>query len=218
VVLAQQVDRHAHDQLERRCTAHKRSGGRCKNAALRDTTVSGYPGGRASQVKRKARQRIEEAAERMTRELLKIATDNTVSDSVRLAAIRDALDRAGLSAKTAVEVGVAVKPWESVIEGFTEIVSGSVCGIPSIPRIPDDSGAEHPPALASGSPKCTLLACVTPTLSQTMARRRIQASGTAGLQSGATGSRTDDAGRRRRRTGSDAPGSRSDARSARASH
>lgn len=42
----------------------------------------------------------------MACELLKIPTDDNVADSDRLAAIRDALDRAGLAAKTAVSAEV----------------------------------------------------------------------------------------------------------------
>ena len=73
----------------------------------------------------------------MARELLGMATDPNVADPVKLSAIRDALDRAGLKPVTAVDLEVSTKPWESVMEGISGIVSA--------PREP------HHTALESGS-------------------------------------------------------------------
>ena len=131
-----------------RCTAHRKNGDRCKRAAINGGRVCTHHGGNAPAVKAKARQRIEDAADRMARELLKMAVDENVSDAVKLAAIRDALDRAGLSAKTAVSVAIAPKPWEVI---FDDITSGSRAESRRRRGMPDDELNGWPqPALVHG--------------------------------------------------------------------
>lgn len=105
-------------EAKRPCAAHKTNGDPCRKQALAGTTVCRTHGGATRHVKAKARVRLEMAADRMAKELLGIAVSEDASDAVKLAAIRDALDRAGLSAKTAVEVKVEPsKPWEDILAG-----------------------------------------------------------------------------------------------------
>ena len=96
------------DVPERQCSAHKRDGSRCKNAAIQGGTVCGYHGGNAPAVKAKARLRLEMASDRLARQLPNMTTDPNVADPVKLAAIKDALDRSGLAAKNAVSVEVGI--------------------------------------------------------------------------------------------------------------
>lgn len=106
----------------RRCVS-RRKGRQCLRPAIDGGTVCYHHGGAAPQVKAKARQRLEEAADRMAKELLGIAT-GAESESVKLAAIRDALDRAGVSAKQAVELSATAsepKPYEDLLMGITGI-------------------------------------------------------------------------------------------------
>jgi hypothetical protein len=131
-----------------RCTAHRKNGDRCKRAAIAGGRVCTHQGGSAPAVNAKARQRIEDAADRMARELLKMAIDENVSDAVKLAAIRDALDRAGLSARTAVSVEVGRRPFEEI---FDDIGGGSRAESRARRGMPDDDLNEcFTPALVHG--------------------------------------------------------------------
>lgn len=103
----------------RTCSAHRSNGQPCRRAAINGGTVCATHGGRSPQVKRAARVRLEMAADRMAKELLGIASADDAPPAVKLAAIRDALDRAGLGAKTAVEVEVGLKPFEELLTDMT---------------------------------------------------------------------------------------------------
>lgn len=106
---------------KRRCKAHSsRTGEPCKLPPLKGMEVCRSHGGAAKQCKRAAQRRIDEAADRMARELLGIAK-TAESEAVKLAAVKDALDRAGLSPKHAVELEVSTAPWQEVLPGVARI-------------------------------------------------------------------------------------------------
>lgn len=104
-----------------RCTARRQDGQPCKAMAARGANVCRVHGGSAPQVRNAAKRRLEQAADVLVQRLLGFAIDGDVPDAVALAAIRDALDRAGLSAKTQVEVEVGVRPFEKAFDGMARI-------------------------------------------------------------------------------------------------
>lgn len=99
------------------CTAHRFNGEPCRKQRVTGATVCTTHGGRAPQVKEKARIRLEMAGDKLAKELLRIAIDDPdVPDALRLAAVRDALSRIRISEKTEVSVEVSSsKPFEELL-------------------------------------------------------------------------------------------------------
>lgn len=108
---------------QHRCKAHRKNGDRCKQPAIAGATVCRVHGGAAKHVKAAARARLENAADLMAKELLGIAIDPDVAPAVKLAAIKDALDRSGLKAPN--EVVVSASATTGFDEVFTDVFTGS---------------------------------------------------------------------------------------------
>lgn len=114
-------DWETYAEPSRRCAGHKKTGERCKNAAILGSTVCRFHGGAARHVRAAARARLENAADLMAKQLLGIAL-TAEGEAVKLNAIKDALDRAGLKAPTQVEIG-PTKPYEEVLSDVFDGIS-----------------------------------------------------------------------------------------------
>ncbi|MGV0721548.1 hypothetical protein ABQF17_15020 [Mycolicibacterium elephantis] len=112
-------DWETYAEPSRRCVGHKKTGERCKNAAILGSTVCRFHGGAAKHVKAAARARLDNAADLMAKQLLRIAIGSE-SEAVKLAAVKDALDRTLGKAPTTVEIG-PTKPYEEVL---TDVFDG----------------------------------------------------------------------------------------------
>lgn len=105
---------------ERRCTAHvvgtKR---RCRAYAIKGGTVCVYHGGSAPQVRAAAQRVLLAAVDPALAELVTLAR-SAESESVRLQAVRDILDRVGLGATTKIEAEVTHFDGESKLDRAIE--------------------------------------------------------------------------------------------------
>ncbi|WP_131809762.1 hypothetical protein [Mycolicibacterium fortuitum] len=124
----------------KRCKAKNAKGQRCQRISIEGGFTCYTHGGAAPHVKAAARARIENATDRMAKELLGMAIDPDMTPQVKLNAIKDALDRGGL------------KPTESVVvsagqpTGFDEVFEGIYSG-PKVERVEQESpglGIERP--------------------------------------------------------------------------
>jgi len=88
-----------------KCSAKRTDGNPCKAPAIRGATVCRVHGGSAPQVKKAAARRVLEALVAPALiQLRKIVEDENTPTAVRLAAVRDILDRTGFASVKQVEV------------------------------------------------------------------------------------------------------------------
>jgi len=102
--------------MERRCTAHARSGEQCKRRPIPGGTVCCMHGGKTPVVQAKARQRLLEMVDPALAQLARLLADATVPDPVKLGAAKDILDRAGFNAKQLLEVEVTTHNGDSELD------------------------------------------------------------------------------------------------------
>lgn len=88
------------------CTARKTNGDPCRKRPIKGGNVCNKHGGSAPQVRAAALRRIQAAADPAAATLVGLLYDKTAPHAVRLNAARDLLDRAGLTAKTGIEIDV----------------------------------------------------------------------------------------------------------------
>ncbi|WP_237085003.1 hypothetical protein [Mycobacteroides abscessus] len=85
----------------------------------------------------------------MAEQLLKMATDPNVADAVKLSAIKDALDRGGVTAKTVATVEITAKPFEEIFDADVVVTAGGRADYRRSRGIADDS--DTPTALVSST-------------------------------------------------------------------
>ena len=126
----------------RKCTARKKDGTPCKRPPIKGGSVCMSHGGAAPQVRRKANERLLQGVPKMLTELKRLATDESMPPNVRLAAIRDWLDRAGIGEAMKAEVTLNAAPWEAMLgEVLLQYDAGDD---EPITLSPDDDGAYVP--------------------------------------------------------------------------
>ena len=103
-----------------RCRAHSARDGRpCNNRPILGGVVCRIHGGSAPQVKKSARERLDEMVDPAIMELRRLI-ESADSDAVKLAAVKDVLDRAGYKPREKVDLNVQTvkaidsQAWESV--------------------------------------------------------------------------------------------------------
>jgi len=116
---------------KRTCTAKKKDGTPCKRPPIKGGTVCMSHGGAAPQVRRKANERLLQGVPKMLTELKRLATDESIPANVRLAAIRDWLDRAGIGESDKHELLLTTPKWQEALDDIfieynPDVIDGEV--------------------------------------------------------------------------------------------
>jgi hypothetical protein len=117
---------------ERRCRGHKKTGERCQRPAILGGTVCRHHGGAAAHVKKAAQARMDNFADRAARILIGIAEAPDTPHPVKLAAVKDLLDRCGLSARTAVDVNLELPRYARLFDKIARDTSLGLDGAPAV--------------------------------------------------------------------------------------
>lgn len=141
-----------------KCVARNRFGERCKKYPIEGGIVCASHGGSAPQVRRKAQERLAMAMDDAAALLIRFAHDPDVPPNVRLAAVRDILDRGGIGTKQ--ELEVVLKPWEVAVEGILvddgkedrDVIDGEVVEVREIPPSDYEWPAEKLPSIMDDPP------------------------------------------------------------------
>lgn len=99
-------------------------GNQCPRPCIKGAPVCGSHGGNLPNVKKSAARRLAMASDPAAEKLIHMAlTDKSVSDEIRLKALIQILDRAGIAGKTTLEL--EIKPWQSVLQKIYGSMNGS---------------------------------------------------------------------------------------------
>lgn len=128
-----------------KCSAHRTNGDPCSAWAIKGSNVCRTHGGSAPQVKRKAAERIAAAADDAAGELVALVM-SAESESVKLAAIRDLLDRAGYGAKQEIKQDVTVHGDGDLDREIAGLVEKLAAGGEGRAQVAPDRSSEAAPA------------------------------------------------------------------------
>lgn len=128
---------------DRQCTAHRKTGDRCKNRPIICGTVCHKHGGSAPQVKKKAAERIAEAADDAAALLVQFMENPKNDIKVRTQIAQDLLNRAGHSGKQSVDLQMTV--FDHAIENGDFLVDVGEIGDNNDLPVIEAPAVEEPP-------------------------------------------------------------------------